>query len=217
MAAFVTAPSEPVVPLELHGQPVLAVAAAYFGDPTIGAGLLRLLQEVPPAIDTLGVLSYTALQQLFDAANVPGRPTYVKSDFLDELDDHAVERLVSYGTRPSSPFNQVVVRRLGVVDPAATAFFHRDATHVLLVASAWTDPAEDSDAHVRWTRDTWAALRPWSSGTYVNHLGDEGLDRIREAYPATTWQRLTALKRRMDPHNVFTLNQNIPPDGPTPV
>jgi hypothetical protein len=56
-------------------------------------------------------------------------------------------------------------------------------------------------------------MRPWAHGTNVNHLGDEGAGRVREAYPPATWGRLTALKERMDTDNVFALNQNIPPVG----
>jgi len=46
---------------------------------------------------------------------------------------------------------------------------------------------------------------------YVNFLGDEGVARIREAYPGATWDRLAAIKGRYDPTNLFRLNQNIPP------
>jgi hypothetical protein len=152
---------------------------------------------------------------LFDGGNVPGRPTYVKSDFLGELDETAVHRLVDHGLRPASPESQVVLRclgggRLDAVDPAATAFPHRQVAHVVLISSSWTDPT-DAQVHVDWVRDTWTALRPWTVGTYVNHLGDEGRDRLREAYPADTWERLIDLKSRMDPGNVFAMNQNIPP------
>ncbi|MGH3995861.1 MAG: BBE domain-containing protein [Pseudonocardiaceae bacterium] len=82
---------------------------------------------------------------------------------------------------------------------------------MLLAASTWDDVTQDPTPHIAWTRDTWAALRPWSCGTYVNHLGDEGAHRIQEAYPTDTWRRLTTLKARLDPDNVFALNQNIPP------
>ncbi|WP_372974755.1 BBE domain-containing protein [Microbispora sp. GKU 823] len=44
-------------------------------------------------------------------------------------------------------------------------------------------------------------------------MGDEGGGRIREAYLPGSWSRLTRLKARMDPDNVFASNQNIPPAG----
>ncbi|HEU4911305.1 MAG TPA: BBE domain-containing protein [Actinomycetes bacterium] len=34
---------------------------------------------------------------------------------------------------------------------------------------------------------------------------------MREAYADETWRRLTVLKTRMDPENVFRHNQNVPP------
>jgi FAD/FMN-containing dehydrogenase len=49
---------------------------------------------------------------------------------------------------------------------------------------------------------------------YVNFLGDEGQDRVREAYGAATYDRLAELKARHDPDNLFRLNQNIRPGRP---
>jgi hypothetical protein len=45
----------------------------------------------------------------------------------------------------------------------------------------------------------------------VNVLGDEGSDRVREAYGDTKYRRLVALKDRWDPTNLFRVNQNISP------
>jgi hypothetical protein len=51
-------------------------------------------------------------------------------------------------------------------------------------------------------------------GVYVNNLGDEGEDRVREAYGAN-YERLLALKGNYDPTNFFRLNQNIKPPTET--
>jgi hypothetical protein len=50
---------------------------------------------------------------------------------------------------------------------------------------------------------------------YVNNLGVEGPDRVRSAY-GSNYERLTEVKRRYDPSNVFRLNQNITPNTGSP-
>ena len=42
-------------------------------------------------------------------------------------------------------------------------------------------------------------------------VGDEGEARVRAAYPGATWERLTRIKARYDPTNLFRRNQNSPP------
>jgi FAD/FMN-containing dehydrogenase len=216
-ALLVSAPPAPFVPADQAGRPVVGVAAAYVGDPAVGRDAVAPLRRLAdPIVDTYGVMDYPELQRMADAANPPGRRHYVKSDFLSGLDDGAIGRLSRHGTCPSSPLDQLLLRRLGGrigdVDLARRACANRDAEHMLIVAASWQDPAEDPAPHCAWARDAWADLRPWALGTNVNHLGDEGIGRIREAYPPATWRRLTALKARMDPDNVFAMNQNIPPE-----
>ena len=46
----------------------------------------------------------------------------------------------------------------------------------------------------------------------MNFLGDEGADRVREAYGSDKYNRLRALKQKCDPENFFRLNQNIAPN-----
>ena len=40
---------------------------------------------------------------------------------------------------------------------------------------------------------------------------DEGQERVKQAYGAEKYERLVALKARLDPDNVFRMNQNIVP------
>jgi hypothetical protein len=72
---------------------------------------------------------------------------------------------------------------------------------------------EDDDRSVRerWVADFADALDQGDDAAYVNFLADEGADRVRDAYPGPTWNRLRELKARYDPANLFRRNQNIPP------
>ena len=62
-----------------------------------------------------------------------------------------------------------------------------------------------------WVDGAAAALQQGDEGAYVNFLGDEGPERVRQAYPGPTWDRLVQVKRRYDPDNLFRRNHNIPP------
>ena len=62
----------------------------------------------------------------------------------------------------------------------------------------------------------WNALRPFSSGQYATFLADEGPAAVAAVY-GDNLERLTALKRRYDPTNLFQLNTNIPPTAGTAV
>lgn len=46
---------------------------------------------------------------------------------------------------------------------------------------------------------------------YLNFIGGEGQERIRAGYGAENYDRLTRVKRRFDPDNVFRADQNIEP------
>jgi FAD/FMN-containing dehydrogenase len=72
------------------------------------------------------------------------------------------------------------------------------------------DPADDA-SRAAWARTLWRGVEPATQGVYVNELGDEGAERIQEAYGAETFRRLRTIKAKYDPENVFRLNQNIPP------
>jgi hypothetical protein len=100
---------------------------------------------------------------------------------------------------------------IGQVGEQATSTSHRDAAFVLNIQSAWLEPREN-DRHVRWTREFWQAVRPFSTGgVYLNFLtADEGEERVRAAYGAN-YERLVALKNKYDRTNLFRVNQNIKP------
>ena len=79
--------------------------------------------------------------------------------------------------------------------------------------AAFVMSPETVPAVLPWLEAFAAELSGGDPTGYVNFLADEGPARVRAAYPGDTWSRLVAVKRRVDPDNLFNRNQNIPPDG----
>ncbi len=95
----------------------------------------------------------------------------------------------------------------GAVHGTSAGAIRTDAAYDCFLISIWQDLADD-EANIRWARDLWTAMRPFSTGgVYFNNLGDEGEDRVLSA-SGDNYQRMVALKNKFDPTNVFRLNQN---------
>jgi len=212
--AILTAPPEPFVPPELHGQPVVMLAAAYLGPVEEGERALAPLREFgPPAVELFQPAPFVQLQHFFDGSGISS-PFHMRAHLTGELDDAAIDALVKHAIPTTSPLSAVIVLpmggAIGRVAPDATAYRHRHARYCLEFGAAWPSPSDDPQPHRTWSDSLWEAMRPWSTGAEVNHLSDEGPDRVKAAY-GDNYARLAELKRTWDPDNVFQLNQNIPP------
>jgi hypothetical protein len=132
---------------------------------------------------------------------------------MREITDGAIDVLLaSYATAPIESlvvFQQVggAISRVPIAD---TPYANRDALYDCFPISIWDNSAADAP-HIRWARDLWDAMRPFSTGgVYANNLGEEGSDRVQAAY-GENYPRLVAVKNKYDPTNFFRLNQNIKP------
>jgi hypothetical protein len=76
----------------------------------------------------------------------------------------------------------------------------------------WREPAEDA-ACIAWARGFFEAMRPHSSGVYVNFMPEDDAGRLGEAY-GPNLARLAEVKAIYDPENLFRMNQNIAPAMP---
>jgi alkanesulfonate monooxygenase SsuD/methylene tetrahydromethanopterin reductase-like flavin-dependent oxidoreductase (luciferase family)/FAD/FMN-containing dehydrogenase len=112
----------------------------------------------------------------------------------------AIERLLETG---DVPFFQIRSVGGAVADVAA------DATAYAGRAANFSVVAIGSSA-VR-LGAAWDELATHFSGLYLSFETDLGADRIDEAFPGNTLVRLRALKRRLDPDNVFRDNFNVAP------
>jgi FAD/FMN-containing dehydrogenase len=168
----------------------------------------------PPALDLIERMPYPVVNTLLDEGFPRGTLNYWKSAFFTELNDEAVAKLIeAYQNAPTSMCFLVVEHFHGAavrVDPAATAFPHRQAGYDCIILSQWSDTTE-TEAGIRWARETYDSLRPhMADGAYINYLDNDDASRVRAAY-GPNYDRLVELKRHYDPDNTFRLNQNIVP------
>ena len=209
------APPLPFLPERVHGKGIVALALIYAGDPKQGEPLIDPLRKFgTPLGEHVGVQPYIAWQQAFDPLLTAGARNYWKSHNFSTLKDGLFDVVIEYIGKLPSPQCEIFFGAIGGATtrpaPDSAAYAHRDAQFVMNVHGRWEDPADDKLC-IGWARDYFNASAPFaSSGVYVNFLtADEG-DRVRSAY-GPNYDRLTQVKRKYDPHNLFRVNQNIEP------
>lgn len=152
---------------------------------------------------------------MFDPSYPHGWFYYVRSCDVAALDDDVIDIVVEHGRRITSPITSVALWQMGGavgrIGDGATAFNGRQAGFTFNI-NGNSKTADGFDAERQWARDYWSALAPHHTSVYVNFLMEEGEERVRQAYGDGKYDRLKTLKRKYDPTNFFTLNQNIKPD-----
>jgi hypothetical protein len=153
---------------------------------------------------------------MFDPMVPHGWHRYWKSVELPPLTDAAIDTLVEQASALTSPKSYCIVFQLGGalarVGGDETAFSQRHAAHNVNITAVWSHDDSECERHIAWARDFFAAMQPHAGArVYLNFLGDEGAERVRQAYGDQQYERLVELKRVYDPTNFFRLNQNIEP------
>jgi hypothetical protein len=95
------------------------------------------------------------------------------------------------------------------VPSQATAYFYRQAWFNMSIIVSWNVP-EGAAPGIRWVEDFRRAMRPFTKGAYVNGP-DLSNKNWPEAYYGSNFERLTKVKAKYDPKNVFNFPQSIPP------
>jgi FAD/FMN-containing dehydrogenase len=213
IANVVPAPPMPFVPAEQHGRLVVMGLLCYAGPPEGAEAVLsRFRSLATPIVDMVRAIPYP---EIYPPEEPDYHPTAIgHTMFLDTVDDDTAEMIVERLESSDAAMRVTQLRVLGGAiarTPSdATAFAHR-RSRIMTNVAAFYDGPEDRAVREAWVNEFAADLRQDDKGAYVNFLGDEGGERIRAAYPGETWNRLSAIKARYDPTNLFRLNQNIPP------
>jgi FAD/FMN-containing dehydrogenase len=213
IANVMPAPPMPFVPEEHHGKLIVFAFMTYAGDTDAGERAIAPFRALAtPIADMVRPMRYPEMYMPEEEGYHPiavGRTT-----FVDEVDGSAIETMLDRLETGTALMRVTQIRPLGGalarVPDDATAFVHRQRKFMLTCAAVYESLDETSE-HERWVTSFWDELQRGDRAAYVGFLGEEGEERVREAYPGVTWARLAEVKTRYDPSNLFRLNQNVPP------
>ena len=199
---------------------VLAFDVCYCGPLNGAERVLKPLREFrKPLQDLLKPVPYVQLQASGDRQFPHGRGYYEKSGFIRHIEPGLIEAVVARMEGPLPDGSAIAFAHQGGaisrIKPAATAFWHREAQHTVLVGAHWEDPNNHAarDASLQWARETWRLLESFTDGFYVNTLAaDDPHQRVRATYGAN-YDHLVKLKDKYDPTNLFRMNANLPPSA----
>jgi FAD binding domain-containing protein/berberine-like enzyme len=194
---------------------IAAIAGAHCGSVVEGEATLRPVKAYgPPVLDAMGPISYAALNSMLDPAFPRGALSYWKAQFLTDLSDDAIRSLIAAFEACPSALSHIIVEHFhgaaSRIPVEATACALRITGFNVVIASQWTS-GDETDAGIKWARETFASLAPYLAPTrYVNYLEEDASDPAAVAY-GRNLPRLRTIKSKYDPDNFFRHNVNIAP------
>lgn len=211
------APPAPFIAPEWHGRPIVGVLVCHTGpDPEADLAPLRALRG--PVFDLVAERPYAEQQSMLDDTDPDGMHQYWKTEYLPGLSEEYLGTFLDAALSQTSPLSFSVIFPIGGAlnerqsDDGAVG--NRDARFISGFSTVWPPDDPRGDEHVAWTRRSWEAIRPYSTGgNYVNfQLAEDEAQRTAAAY-GRNYERLREVKAVYDPGNLFRRNRNILPAG----
>jgi len=190
------------------GERIIMVDVVYNGDPAAGEKELEPLRKIgAPVVDGVTVQDYSVLQTINDVPFGHGIRSYAKNGMVKQWSQELIDTMLEADDPRVFVGNHVAggaVKRVGELD---TAFPHRNAEIMIVIAGGWMDPAQDEEL-IAASRAYYKALEPHLGGYYdnIDFDGNEAAGNYGPAY-----ERLRSVKGQYDPGNLFRLNSNIEP------
>lgn len=198
----------------LHGNQYCGIVWCYTGTQEDFDKLTRQAMDLNPVFSHVGEMPYPSIQTLFDAMMPPGLQWYWRADFFNELGPPVRSEHLKYGSSIPTPLSQMHLYPISGAASAVgledTPWAYRDAKYAGVIVGVSPDP-NDADKITDWCKKYWEALHPFSSGgAYSNFMMEEGQERVIASY-RHNYERLSKIKGKYDPQNLFRVNQNIKP------
>jgi len=191
-----------------EGVRLIMIDVVYNGDPAAGEKELEPMRKIgTPIADGVIAQDYTVLQTNLDVPFGHGIRSYAKNGMVREWTQELVDTMIEADDPRVFVGNHVAgaaVKRVGELD---TAFPHRNAEIMIVIAAGWMDPAQDDELFAA-CRAYYKAIEPHLGGYYGNIDFDQSAAKGNYG-PA--YERLSKIKGEYDPGNLFRLNSNIEP------
>ncbi len=198
----------PTIATTPEGVRVIMMDVVYNGDPAEGEKELAPLRAIgTPVQDGVVVQDYMVLQTINDVPFGHGIRSYAKNGMVKEWTQGLVDTMVEADDPRVFVGNHVAgaaVKRVGELD---TAFPHRNAEIMIVIAGGWMDAAQDEEL-IAACRGYYKAIEAHLGGYYDN-IDFDG-DEVPGNY-GPNYDRLRSIKTQYDPGNQFRLNSNIEP------
>ena len=214
IANVMNCPPMPFLPEDVVGTLVILAMVGYSGDAAGAEQALAPFRTIAtPLADFMKEMPYTEMYPPEDESYKPKAIGY--TSFLHRVDLATAQAMMDFLARSDSSLRAIQLRPLGGamarVPTDATAFAHRSAGVMSIVVNFFEGDGDFAERE-KWAREFVDAIDQGLPGAYVNFVGREGDQGVRNAYPGETYGRLAAIKAKYDPTNLFHLNQNIPPN-----
>jgi len=194
------------------GPSVVAMEVVYAGDPAAGEKELQPLRRIgTPIEDGVKIQDYMVMQTQEDGTFGHGIRSYAKNGMVKDFTPALVDALIeSFVADPRLMFfTHTSGGAVSRVPELATAFPHRNAQVMIAVGGGWMDPAMDEEA-IATARNWFGQLEPFVGGYYSNIEFDSSTSATVKNY-GPAYERLSTIKAKYDPGNLFRLNRNIEP------
>ena len=193
------------------GTSVVAMEVVYNGNPAVGEQELAPLRAIgSPLEDGIRMQDYKVMQTWEDAAFAHGIRSYAKNGMVKEFTQELINTMLDvFVPDPRMAlFTHTAGGAVRDAGEADTAFPHRNAESMLIVAGGWEDPQSDAEA-MALGRSWFRELEPFTGGYYDNIQWDGDQTVSRNYGP--NYARLRKIKGKYDPGNLFRMNSNIEP------
>jgi FAD/FMN-containing dehydrogenase len=206
-------PPMPSVPTEYQGTLSIMALVLFAGDPKDGEKIIAPIRDLStPLVDMVRPMRYKGI---FFPEDENYHPEVVSRNlFLKNVELKTAKLIIEWLNKIEAPVKALQLRVLGgamaKIPSKETAFAHRNSTIMGNIA-AFSQTEKEKAERQQWVDDFSSALFQGDSAGYVGFLGLAEQDRLHDAYPEETLQKLIKIKKQYDPENLFRMNFNIKP------